>query len=133
MVIRLFAVAAVVMGCAHGESRAPTRVASAQTRPRPNLAELAPSEIECDALFLHAIDLISTPEVTGADKDQVVAALRDDFVRGCRGLPRSTFNCANGAATVDDMLACDHANRRSSTSNSSVAPGGMSPPAPRSP
>jgi len=131
----LLALATVMVGCAHGDSHGPTKVASAQPRTHARAVELAPTTDECDSLFLHAIDVIATPDVTDADKkDQAIAALHDDFVHGCLALSRSTLRCASAAVTVEEMLACDHATRSSSTSNSSVAPGGMSPPAaPRAP
>src|SRR5258708_37324028 len=71
----VLALATVVLGCAHGESHGPTKIASAQTRAHAGAVEVAPSLPECDSLFLHAIDVIATPEVTGADKDQAIAAL----------------------------------------------------------
>jgi hypothetical protein len=54
---------------------------------------------------------------------------------GCRALSRDTFRCAMAATTLTALAACQPAQRTpsSSTSNSSVAPGGMTPPAPRSP
>jgi hypothetical protein len=54
---------------------------------------------------------------------------------GCRTLPLSAFRCAIAATTLSALAACQPIQRTpsSSTSNSSVAPPGITPPAPRSP
>ena len=95
-------------------------------------APAGPSERECDELITHAVALGIEQRSTEADHEAVRRKLRDDFMAGCRTLPRDALRCAVAASTLDELAGCQ-ATRSSSTSNSSVAPGGMTPPAPRSP
>jgi hypothetical protein len=106
-------------------------------------APAGPSERECDELITHAVLLgineaaarPGAPRTTEADHEAVRRKLRDDFLAGCRGLPRDAFRCAIAATSLATLAACQPAQRTpsSSTSNKSVAPGGMTPPAPMSP
>jgi hypothetical protein len=104
----------------------------------PPLAQSAPTERECDELITHAVALgiderAARPErTTQADHEAVRSKLREDFVTGCRALPRDALACALAARTLSELAACQPS-PSSSTSNSSVAPGGITPPAPRSP
>ena len=101
-------------------------------------APLAPSERECDELITHAVALgireqaSAEPRATEADHEAVRRELHDDFMAGCRALPRDAYRCAMAATELSALVACQPT-FKSSTSNSSVAPGGMAPPAPRSP
>ena len=103
-------------------------------------APAGPGERECDELITHAVVLgideqaarAAEPHTTEADHEAVRRKLHDDFMTGCRTLPRDAFGCAIAASSLADFAGCQPA-RKSSTSNSSVAPGGMTPPAPRSP
>ena len=92
-----------------------------------------PSERECDELVEHVLAL---ELATRKDKpsDAELAQLRSELHGdpACRKLSRDRYRCAMGAKTAAEYQACQ-ATRSSSTSNSSVAPGGMTPPAPRSP
>jgi hypothetical protein len=103
------------------------------------LAPAGPDERECDELITHAVMLgideqaaHPEPHATEADHEAVRRTLRDELMPGCRALPRDAFGCAIAATTLAELAGC-HSTRSSSTSNSSVAPGGMTPPAPRSP
>ena len=106
---------------------------------RPPVAA-GPGERECDELITHAVALgideqaarPAEPRATEADHEAVRRKLHEDFMTGCRTLPRDAFHCAIAATTLAELAGCQ-STRRSSTSNSSVAPGGMTPPAPRSP
>lgn len=103
-------------------------------------APAGPDERECDELIAHAVVLgideqaarSAEPRTTESDHEAVRRALHDDFMTGCRTLPRDAFRCAIAASTLVELAGCQPT-RNSSTSNSSVAPGGMTPPAPRSP
>jgi hypothetical protein len=119
-------------------------------RPRPDPADpaapgqppppAAPSEPECDQLITHAVALgideraarSAHTATTESDHEAVRRSLHDDFVAGCRRLPRDAYQCAMAAATLPALAACQRT-PSSSTSNSSVAPAGITPPAPRSP
>jgi hypothetical protein len=101
---------------------------------------VGPTEGECEELITHAIDLgmehqraTQPPDrlPTEADREALRTKLRP-YAEECRALPRDAYRCAIAATTTAELTAC-HATRSSSTSNSSVAPGGMTPPAPRSP
>ena len=75
----------------------------------------------------------SAARSTESDHEAVRRALHDDFLAGCRTLPRDAYRCAMAATTLAALAACQRT-PSSSTSNSSVAPGGiLPPPAPRSP
>jgi hypothetical protein len=99
-----------------------------------------PSERECDELIGHAVALgidehATRPadrRPTDADRDTVRASLGADFAPECRKLSREGYRCAIAARTLADLGACQDA-PSNSTSNSKVAPGGMTAPAPRSP
>lgn len=103
----------------------------------------SPSERECDELITHAVALgideqagrPAEPQATEADHEAIRRALHEDFMTGCRALAPEAYRCAIAAPTLAALSACQPAQRTptSSTSNSSVAPGGMTPPAPRSP
>lgn len=103
------------------------------------VAGTGPTERECEQLVAHAVAL-GAAERTGrppdqlsteADQDQLTIRLHP-FIDECRALSRDSYRCAITATALADLAAC-HSTPRSSTSNSSVAPGGITPPAPRSP
>lgn len=124
---------AACSGGAGDAARVPPRPA---VRPAPPPADDAPGEVECDQLITHAVALGITeqpaPRSTESDHEAVRRSLHDDFVAGCRTLPRDAYRCAMAATTLAGLAACQRTSS-SSTSNSSVAPGGILPPAPRSP
>ena len=94
-----------------------------------------PSERECDDLVEHVLALeLATRPKDDKPSDAELAQLRGELHGdpACRKLSRDRYRCAMGAKTAAEYQACQ-ATRSSSTSNSSVAPGGMTPPAPRSP
>ena len=102
-------------------------------------AGTGPTEQECDELITHAVALgiaeqaaHSPPHTTASDHEAVRRSLHDELAAGCRSLSRDAYRCAMAAATLDALAGCQRT-PSSSTSNSSVAPGGMTPPAPRSP
>jgi hypothetical protein len=104
-------------------------------------ATMSPSEQDCVALIAHALELALATRtmdqpLDDAERASVLAGLRQRFASRCRELPSATYRCFMAAATLDALHACDEhdqATFRSSTSNSSVAFGGITPPAPRSP
>jgi hypothetical protein len=99
-----------------------------------------PSERECDELITHAVALgiderasrSGEPRTTEADHEAIRRKLHEDFMTGCRTLSRGAYACAIAARTLSELSACQPS-PSSSTSNSSVAPAGMTPAAPRSP
>lgn len=104
---------------------------------QPPAPPTAPSEPECDQLITHAValgidDQAARAHTTPSDHEAVRRSLHDDFLAGCRRLPRDAYQCAMAAPTLAALADCQRT-PSSSTSNSSVAPGGMTPPAPRSP
>ena len=141
--IRLLALACLAVACGGAPAaRRPTPPRAAPS-PAPNEAS-TPSRAECDQLIAHALALGVADQraqlppdraATEPQQAQIAAELRDRFGDDCLHLSRTTVRCALAAATSDALAACDagQATRSSSTSNSSVAPGGITPPAPRSP
>lgn len=101
----------------------------------------APSERECDDLIGHAIAIriaemrqtVPADQLpTEAEQAALRGELRASFLPACREGSREGYQCAMAARTLAELDACQ-ATPSSSTSNSSVAPGGITPPAPRSP
>lgn len=155
--IAILIVTSSSLGCAcssgtGGRTRSPG--SGAATVDAGTLAPSGPSERECDELFAHAIALKVAAQRQTLPADQVPtdaeqAAVRDElragFLAECRASSRDSYDCARAATTLDALGACGKASvepraetsaystRSSSTSNSSVAPGGITPPAPRSP
>lgn len=102
----------------------------------PAHTEPPPSAAECEALVVHAIELgtrerAAATAPTEAERAQLRATLQP-FVDECTAMPRESYRCALAATTTAQLAGCQ-ATRSSSTSNSSVAPGGITPAAPRSP
>jgi hypothetical protein len=140
----LAVVVAVVTAACGGKTPAPTHpetgsaasAGSGSAAPPPVVVAL--TEQECDQLLDHTIDIEyarRAPDQRPDPKEQqaVRESIRDKFLAECRTLKRGLYECAIAAKTTAEMEACDQASRSSSTSNSSVAPGGMTPAAPRSP
>src|SRR6185503_9939335 len=100
-------------------------------------SQAGPSERDCEALITHAVALgidertarASEPRTTEADHEAVRRKLHEDFMTGCRALSRDAFACALAARSLSELAACQPS-PSSSTSNSSVAPGGIAAPAP---
>ena len=104
-------------------------------------APAAPTDAECGQLLAHVVELTlhehapAGEPVTDAERQRVVASVEP--LRGeCAKLSRATYRCAIGATSLANLVACQpapQATRSSSTSNSSVAPGGITPAAPDAP
>lgn len=131
----------LVAACSGGAGVAAHPAPPPAARSAPPPADDAPTEAECDQLITHAValgiaeqgDRGSAARSTESDHEAVRRALHDDFLAGCRTLPRDAYRCAMAAPTLAALAACQRT-PSSSTSNSSVAPGGiLPPPAPRSP
>jgi hypothetical protein len=129
----------LVAACSGGPGGAAHPAPPPAAPPAPPTTDDAPGEPECDQLITHAVALgideagrAPGPRTTESDHEAIRRALRDEFVAGCRALPRDAYRCAMAATTLDALAACQRT-PSSSTSNSSVAPGGILPPAPRSP
>ncbi len=96
---------------------------------------------ECDELIVHAIT-IGTAALretkpadqipTDAERAKLASDLRAQFLPACKTLSPDSYRCALATKTLAELTGC-HETPSSSTSNSSVAPGGIAPPAPRSP
>jgi len=98
----------------------------------------------CQTLMAHVVDLAVAEhkDATLDDRDQVRKSL-GAFVEQCQQETAETVRCGTAAANLDDLAACqpardpggqsDQRTRSNSTSNSSVAPPGITPAAPRSP
>jgi hypothetical protein len=129
-----FACSAGTVAPPHPPPRAPRR------DPAPTATTA--SERECDELITHAVKLGiderasepggEKPQTTAADHEAVRRKLHEDFMADCRTLPHEAVRCAMAQTTLAELSRCQ-STRSNSTSNSSVAPGGMTPPAPRSP
>ncbi len=93
---------------------------------------------ECEQLVAHAVELAlrerapaADPAPSDAEHAKIDEPLRS-FAAECASLTRESHRCGIEATTLAALSAC-HATFKSSTSNSKVAPPGITPPAPRSP
>ena len=98
------------------------------------MAEVSPSDTDCDALIAHAVALAAADQPAATDDDQAQARvdMKAKYGAACRAMPRADYLCALSAPSLVALADCQ-ATRSSSTSNNSVAPGGITPAAPRSP
>jgi hypothetical protein len=133
----------LALACSSGSGRPrPPPPPPALDAPPPPAAAATPTERECEGLIAHAIALrvaelrqTLPPEQVPTEAEQAAlgAELRGRFLADCRGGTRRGYDCAIAAKTLAELGGCQ-ATRSSSTSNSSIAPGGILPPAaPRSP
>ena len=137
-------IAWLLVAACSGGSAAPAHPAPIPTT-SPPAAQAAPSERECDELITHAVALgineannsgsgsaAGAQTTTQADHEAVRRGLHEDFMTGCRALPRAAWRCAIAAPSLAALAACTPGQDTpsSSTSNSNVAPGGITPPAP---
>jgi hypothetical protein len=107
----------------------------------PAVAATPPTERECDDLIARAIALrvaelqqtLPADQVpTEAEQAALRTELRGKFLADCRSGSRRGYDCAIAAKTLAELGQCQRT-PSSSTSNSSVAPGGITPPAPLAP
>lgn len=116
----------------HPES--PPRAQSGLTEaPAPTPKPL--SADECQQLARHIVEVSvkERPDDQKVSADEQAKLDLKTIVEACQSMRRETYACALAATGTADMAACDQRTPSSSTSNSSVAPGGITPPAPRSP
>lgn len=97
-----------------------------------------PSERECTDLIAHAVGLYvaevnkTKPAPTADETAKITAELREQFLAECRTSTLAQHACAMAARSIDELAGCQ-TTPSSSTSNSSVAPPGITPAAPLSP
>ena len=118
-------------------SRAPTHTEPAPPRDAgaPVIGVVPPTDAECSALIAHALALGVAEDREPASPDEqakIRTQLEADFAPRCKAGARDELRCGLAATTTAAFVACQRT-PSSSTSNSSVAPPGIAPPAPRSP
>jgi hypothetical protein len=130
----------LVLAACGSSPRAPAH-GPAPTPPRPDTGPAVvvrpegPSDAQCTAMVDHALalgiaeDAEPTPPEAQA---RLRAQLEAEFTPRCRGIAVEQVQCAMAAASLAALEACQRS-PSSSTSNSSVAPPGIAPPAPRAP
>ncbi len=99
-----------------------------------------PTERECTELVAHAVGLYvaevrkakQTPFPTADETAKIEADLRAQFLGDCRTSTSERYLCARAATSINELATCQ-ATPSSSTSNSNVAPPGITPAAPLSP
>jgi len=89
-----------------------------------------PTSAECQVLAKHIVQVTvserpADQQISEAEQDHIITAM------ACDGVTREIYDCAMAASASTAMAACDQRRLSNSTSNSSVAPGGITPPAPR--
>ena len=129
----------VVAAACSSSARAPTHADRALPPHRdagtPVIAAAGPTDAECTALIAHAIALGAAEDrepASAEDQAAIRARLEADYLPRCKAGARDEVRCGLAAATSAALVACQRT-PSSSTSNSSVAPPGITPPAPRSP
>jgi hypothetical protein len=131
------ALLSLALACSSGGGGRPQPPGPISTPDAAPPVAVPPTERECEALIGHAIALrvaelaqALPPEQvpTEAEQAALAAELRGKFLGDCRGGSRRGYDCAMAARSLADLTGCQ-ATRSSSTSNSSVAPGGILPPA----
>ena len=90
------------------------------------------TEQDCDRLFNHTVEVTASPPLTAAEQANVVAGVRGKLMPECLGQPHTLYDCVMAAGDGTAIAACQRT-PSSSTSKSSVAPPGITPPAPRAP
>ena len=98
---------------------------------------MAPTAGECRELLDHAVALGMEEQRAKQPADHVPTATEQDRVRAalhpfsdeCPAMSRDAYRCARAASSLTELAGCQPT-PSSSTSNSSVAPGGITPPAP---
>ena len=134
--MRTLVFAVLLAGCGgggHAAPQAPVQRAPAHTVSEPPAAPVT-SEADCDRLITHVIELDEhAGKLADADRQRVRTQLHSELGAECLTKPRAIVLCGIDAPTTDAIAACDQPTPSSSTSNSSVAPPGITPPAPRSP
>jgi hypothetical protein len=134
-VVRTLVLALVVAACGGGRERTVARPQPDKPLAGDALAvEPPPSEAECDALIARAVALgAADRKATDDEQTRVRGELRGRYIAICRDMSRRVYACALAASSLDALESCDHPTRSSSTSNSSVEPGGITPGTPRAP
>ena len=136
--MRTLVFAVLLASCGGGGHAAPQAPAPRAPAPRAteavNERATEVSVDECHRLFVHVVALdVHAQNMVDAERAQVVDKLEGELGRECLTKPRAVVLCGIDAPTSDAIAACDQPMPSSSTSNSSVAPPGITPPAPRSP
>ena len=80
----------------------------------PAPSHAGPGERECDELITHAVALgideraarSGEPRTTEADHEAIRRKLNEDFVTGCRALPRDAYACAIASRTLSEFVVC---------------------------
>jgi hypothetical protein len=93
----------------------------------------APTERDCHDQIKHALELAAVEQPLTADEaTKLEAEFTEVYLGVCRASTLAGHHCAMAATTLAALNNC-HLTPSSSTSNSKVAPPGMTPAAPRSP
>ncbi|HSN27917.1 MAG TPA: hypothetical protein VLT45_16625 [Kofleriaceae bacterium] len=129
---------AVLVGCGGaGGHPAPQRPVErpAHAEPKPPMVIATETSVtDCHRLFEHVVALDDhAHKLLSVEQAEVIDQLESELQRECLTKPRAVVLCGIDAPTSDAIAACDQRMPSSSTSNSSVAPPGITPPAPRSP
>ncbi|MGE0871246.1 MAG: hypothetical protein AB7P03_21960 [Kofleriaceae bacterium] len=75
-------------------------------------AAAPPTERECEALAGHAIELAANdrhddPPASAGEQERARVKLRS-YVEECMSLPRTRFDCAVVATSLDELTACNN-------------------------
>ena len=131
----------VVVACSNRSGDPTEPRGSAAPTPDASIATDSPTERECTELIAHAVALGAAEQrqqlpadqvPTAAEQAQLAQELRAQFLPACRNGSRAVHRCAIASKTLAELAGC-HATLSSSTSNNSVAPPGITPPAPAAP
>ena len=107
----LLAALTLIAACGGAHPRPPEPAPPAVAAPPATaVAEVAPDEGECDALFAHVIALGSddahSAQLTADDRTHVAAEIRTRYLASCRTMSRAAYRCALGAVSLAAVGAC---------------------------
>jgi len=131
----VFTVLAACGGGGHPAPQAPVEHPPPRVTKEPVQVAVSPTvQADCERLIAHVVELDDhAGKLADSERAHVRDQLWKELGRECLTKPRAVVLCGIDAPTSDAIAACDQPTPSSSTSNSSVAPPGITPPAPRSP
>ncbi|MGE5187068.1 MAG: hypothetical protein ACM31C_33690 [Acidobacteriota bacterium] len=102
---------ALIVACGGARPPPPERPSPPVAAPPATaVAEVAPDEGECDALFAHAVALgaseTHSAQLTADDQARVQSDVRARYLASCRAMSRAAYRCAVASASLAALDGC---------------------------